>query len=254
MEERLQKIIAAAGICSRRNAESLILSGCVTVNGKSVVTLGAKADPETDHIKVNGRLLRPPETKVYVLLNKPKGVVSTMEDPEGRSKVTDLLKGVRERIYPVGRLDYHSEGLLLLTNDGVFAQKIMKAGTHCPKTYHVKVRGTIDEESLDRVRRGIFLDGRRTAPAKISLLKKAENSWYEVILVEGRNQQIRKMFKYVHHPVEKLKRVRIGFLVDPKLAPGHFRFLTSQEISRFMKLPLSKKSADSALLPQDPNR
>ena len=240
MKQRLQKIIAAAGICSRRHAESLILSGCVSVNGETEVTLGAKADPDVDQIKVNGKLLRASERKVYVLLNKPKGVVSTAFDPEGRTLVTALIKGVRERLYPVGRLDYNTEGLLLLTNDGDFAQIIMKAGSHCPKTYHVKVRGKLEEKTVARLRKGTFLEGRRTAPATIVTLKNAENCWYGVTLVEGRNQQIRKMFEFSGHPVEKLRRVRIGFLTDERLKPGQFRFLTTQEIARFKRIPLDQ--------------
>lgn len=236
MEERLQKIMAAAGMCSRRQAESLIISGCVTVNGKVVTQLGSKADPAIDHIKVNGKLLKPAETKTYVLLNKPKGVVSTSFDPEGRTSVTELVRKVRARLYPVGRLDYNSEGLLLLTNDGDFAQIIMKAGSHCPKTYHVKVKGKLDDNTLQRLRSGVFIEGRRTAPAKIALLKDANNCWYEATIIEGRNQQIRKMFEYAGHPVEKLKRVRIGFLEDPRLPLGRYRYLTPQEVLLFKKM------------------
>jgi 23S rRNA pseudouridine2605 synthase len=236
MEERLQKIIATAGICSRRHAESLILAGCVSVNGKIVATLGSKADPARDHIKVNGKLLRPGTVKLYLLLNKPKGVVSTAFDPEGRPTVIELVKDVSERVYPVGRLDFNTEGLLLLTNDGEFAQSIMKAGPHCPKTYMVKVRGKLEPELLERLRSGVFLDGVRTAPAKISLIKEAPNCWYEVVLSEGRNQQIRKMFAYAGHPVEKLRRVRIGFLEDAQLRSGRYRLLTPQEVARFKKL------------------
>jgi 23S rRNA pseudouridine2605 synthase len=245
MQERLQKIIANAGVCSRRHAETLILSGCVTVNGKVITILGTKADPDADHIKVNGKLLKPTSAKVYVLLNKPKGVVSTVFDPEGRPTVISLIKHVTARIYPVGRLDYNTEGLLLLTNDGDFAQIVMKAGSHCPKTYHVKVRGALDHQALERLRHGVFINGRRTAPAKISLIKNAENCWYEVTLVEGRNQQIRKMLEYAGHPVEKLKRVHIGFLEDSKLRPGRYRFLTPQEVARFKKLPADKTQTRS---------
>lgn len=239
MQLRLQKIIADAGICSRRHAESLILSGCVTVNGQRITALGSKADPDCDHIKVNGKLISRPESKVYLLLNKPKGVMSTAFDPEGRPVVTDLIKGITARVYPVGRLDYHTEGLLLLTNDGDFAQTIMKAGSHCPKTYVAKVRGKLEPRALERLRGGVFLEGHRTAPAKILLLKDAANSWYEITLIEGRNQQIRKIFEYAGHPVEKLKRIRIGFLEDSKLHPGQFRFLTPQEIARFKKISAS---------------
>jgi 23S rRNA pseudouridine2605 synthase len=236
MQQRLQKIIAEAGICSRRHAETLILSGCVSVNGKMETTLGTKADPEVDHIKVNGKLLHAPQQHIYVLLNKPKGVVSTAFDPEGRATVTELIRGVQERIYPVGRLDYHTEGLLLLTNDGDFAQIVMKAGIHCPKTYLAKVRGTLEDEVLDRLRKGIVIDRVRTAPARIIPVRKADNSWYEVTLTEGRNQQIRKMFEFAGHPVEKLKRIRIGFLEDSNLRPGKYRALTPQEVARFKKM------------------
>ncbi|MBZ5552850.1 MAG: rRNA pseudouridine synthase [Acidobacteriia bacterium] len=236
MRERIQKIIAEAGICSRRHAESLILSGCVSVNGKMETTLGTKADPEVDYIKVNGKLLHTPPQHIYVLLNKPKGVVSTAFDPEGRTTVTELIRGVQQRIYPVGRLDYNTEGLLLLTNDGDFAQIVMKAGVHCPKTYLAKVRGTLGDEALERLRKGIVLDRVRTAPARIIPVRKADNSWYEVTLTEGRNQQIRKMFEFAGHPVEKLKRTRIGFLEDSNLRPGKYRSLTPQEVARFKKM------------------
>lgn len=236
MQERLQKIIANAGICSRRHAESLMLSGCVTVNGTVVTKLGTKADPAIDHIKVNGKRLLPSHEKIYVLLNKPKGVVSTAFDPEGRTSVVHLVRRIRQRIYPVGRLDYNTEGLLLLTNDGDFAQIVMSAGSHCPKTYEVKVRGKLEPKTLERLRKGIVLDGVRTAPPRISLLKEAENSWYQVTLVEGRNQQIRKMLEYAGHPVEKLRRIRIGFLQDPKLPLGQYRLLTAREVAQFKKL------------------
>lgn len=241
MQERLQKIIANAGLCSRRHAESLILSGCVSVNGAIVTKLGSKADPANDHIKVNEKRLPSSHENIYVLLNKPKGVVSTAFDPEGRTSVIQLIRGIRQRIYPVGRLDYNTEGLLLLTNDGDFAQIVMSAGGHCPKTYQVKVRGKLESKPLERLRRGMVLDGVRTAPSKITLFKEAENSWYEVTLVEGRNQQIRKMFEYAGHPVEKLRRVRIGFLQDPKLPVGQYRFLTTQEVARFKKLRRDRK-------------
>jgi len=243
MVHRLQKIIAEAGICSRRHAETLILSGCVAVNGQVITKLGTKVDPEIDHIKLNGKLLHPSPAKIYVLLNKPKRVMSTVLDPEGRATVIDMIKGVPGRIYPVGRLDYNTEGLLLLTNDGDFAQIVMKAGSHCPKTYLAKVRGTLDDQTLDRLRKGIVMEHSKTAPARISLVKRAENSWYEITLVEGRNRQIRKMLEGTGHPVEKLKRIRIGFLEDLKLRPGQFRLLTPLEIARFKKMrrePLPK--------------
>jgi 23S rRNA pseudouridine2605 synthase len=233
--ERLQKIIAAAGIASRRKAEALITGGLVSVNGKVVSQLGSKADPELDHIRVNGRLLRGPERHVYLLMNKPKGYVTTLRDPEGRPTVMDLLRGVGARVYPIGRLDYASEGLLLLTNDGEFANRLMKAASHVPKTYMVKVSGTPPVEGLARLRAGLFIaleDGKRvkTAPARIRPIREAANPWYEVTLREGRNRQIRRMFEEIGHHVEKIKRVRYGPL-ELNVHPGKFRRLTPEEVN-----------------------
>jgi len=234
--QRLQKIIAAAGIASRRKAEELITGGLVSVNGQVVTELGSKADPERDHIRVNGKLLHGPERHVYLLMNKPKGYVTTLRDPEGRSTVMDLLHGVGARVYPVGRLDYASEGLLLLTNDGEFANRLMKAASHVPKTYMVKVAGTPTAEDLARLRAGLFIaseGGKRvkTAPAKIRVIREAANPWYEVTLTEGRNRQIRRMFEEIGHHVEKIKRVRYGPL-ELDVHPGEFRRLTPQEVAR----------------------
>jgi 23S rRNA pseudouridine2605 synthase len=234
--ERLQKIIAAAGIASRRKAEQLITSGLVSVNGQSVTELGSKADPETDHIRVNGKLLRGPERHIYLLMNKPKGYVTTLKDPEHRPTVLDLLHGVGARVYPVGRLDYASEGLLLLTNDGEFANFLMKAASHVPKTYMVKVAGTPAPDGLAKLRVGVSIAtdrGRRvkTAPARIRAIKEANNPWYEVTLTEGRNRQIRRMFEVIGHHVEKIKRVRYGPL-ELDVHPGKFRRLTPQEVSK----------------------
>ena len=234
--QRLQKIIAAAGIASRRKAEELITGGLVSVNGQVVTELGSKADPERDHIRVNGKLLHGPERQVYLLMNKPKGYVTTLRDPEGRPTVMDLLHGVGARVYPVGRLDYASEGLLLLTNDGEFANRLMKAASHVPKTYMVKVAGTPTAEDLARLRAGLFIaseDGKRvkTALAKIRVIREAANPWYEVTLTEGRNRQIRRMFEEIGHHVEKIKRVRYGPL-ELDVHPGEFRRLTPQEVTR----------------------
>jgi 23S rRNA pseudouridine2605 synthase len=234
--ERLQKIIAAAGIASRRKAEELISGGLVSVNGQIVSELGSKADPEKDHIRVNGKLLQGPERHVYLLMNKPKGYVTTLRDPEGRPTVMDLLHGVGSRVYPVGRLDYASEGLLLLTNDGDFANFLMKAASHVPKTYMVKVAKTPSADGLARLRAGLSIasnNGRRvkTAPARVQLIREAENPWYEVTLTEGRNRQIRRMFEEIGHHVEKIKRVRYGPL-ELDVHPGKFRRLTPQEVTR----------------------
>ena len=234
--QRLQKIIAGAGIASRRKAEELISSGRVAVNGQTVTELGSKADPEKDHIRVNGKLLYGAERHVYVLMNKPKGFVTTVSDPEGRPTVMSLLKGVKARVYPVGRLDYSSEGLLLLTNDGELAQLLMKAASHVQKTYLVKVSGQPSEEAIAKLRAGVSipLEGSRrvrTAPAKIEVIREANNPWYEVTLIEGRNRQIRRMFEQVGHHVEKIKRVRYGPL-QLDVHPGKYRQLTAQEVSR----------------------
>ena len=232
--ERLQKIIAAAGIASRRKAEELITQGMVTVNGQTVTELGSKADPEQDHIRVNGKLLHGPQRHIYLLMNKPKGYVTTLHDPEHRPTVMDLLRGVGARVYPVGRLDYASEGLLLLTNDGNFAYRLMKAASHVPKTYMVKVAGNPTSESLAKLREGISIPtdrGKRvrTAPARIRVIRESANPWYEVTLVEGRNRQIRRMFEEIGHHVEKIKRVRYGPL-HLDVEAGRFRHLTAKEV------------------------
>ncbi|MGH9580734.1 MAG: pseudouridine synthase [Terriglobales bacterium] len=241
---RLQKIIAAAGIASRRKAEELIVSGRVTVNGQAITELGAKADPGRDHIRVDGRLLKAPQRFVYLLLNKPKGYVTTVSDPEGRPTVLELLRGVSARVYPVGRLDYLSEGLLLLTNDGELAHYLTRAASHVPKTYLVKVSGRPSEEALQRLRSGVRIGGASdpsgvraklkpvtTAPAAIQKVRDAENPWSEVTLIEGRNRQIRRMFEQVGHHVEKIKRVRYGPL-ELDVPPGAFRRLAPEEVMR----------------------
>jgi len=244
--ERLQKIIAAAGVASRRKAEELMAQGRVTVNGQVISELGSKADPERDHIKVDGKLLRGPQRHVYLLLNKPKGYVTTVSDPEGRPTVMDLVRHVGERIYPVGRLDYLSEGLLLLTNDGELANHLTRAASHVPKTYLVKVSGQPAETDIEKLRRGIKFSGRpgqpgrrtneptlramHTAPAEVKLAKEAENPWYEVTLIEGKNRQIRRMFEEIGHHVEKIKRIRYGPLALD-VEPGQFRTLSPKEVS-----------------------
>jgi len=236
MHERLQKIIAHAGVASRREAESMIRSGRVTVNGQVVTELGSKADVEHDHVKVDGKLITRKETHRYILLYKPKEVMTTVEDPQGRVTVIDLVRGIRERIYPVGRLDFHSEGLVLLTNDGDLAFKVSHPTHGSVKTYSVKVRGVPDERVIDKLRRGITLEGKRTLPCEIERVKTTGlrddegNSWFQVKLREGRTQQIRKMFKAMGHPVSKLRRVAIGPISDPKLTPGVWRELSEKEV------------------------
>jgi len=240
MPARLQKILAAAGIASRRKAEELIAAGRVTLNGQVVTEQGIKADPQTDVICLDGKPLKPAERFVYFLLNKPKGYVTTVSDPEGRPTVMQLLPKNIERVYPVGRLDYASEGLLFLTNDGALAQKLTKAGSHVPKTYHVKISGKPNDQAIQRLRDGVTIpldDNRRvkTSPAKIRLLEDAANPWYEVVLIEGRNRQIRRMFQQVGLLVEKIRRVQLGPLTLD-IPPGKFRPLSDREVHRLKNL------------------
>jgi 23S rRNA pseudouridine2605 synthase len=235
MQERLQKILAHAGIASRRHAEEMITGGRVSVNGHIVTALGSKADIGEDVIKVDGKKLRTTQRHVYILLHKPKNVMSTSSDPEARPTVVEYVKEkVKERVYPVGRLDFGSEGLIILTNDGEFTKFMTKAGV-IPKVYHVKVAGVPTERSLDRLRSGAYVDNERLAACEIKRLRSAENPWFEVTLHQGRNQQIRRMFLTIGHPVEKLRRVRIGFLEDEKLRPGQWRFLADQEVAQFKR-------------------
>jgi 23S rRNA pseudouridine2605 synthase len=229
-EERIQKILSQAGVASRRQAERMLQEGRVAVNGAVITELGSKADLDRDHIKVDGRLIRAPKHQVYIALNKPVNTVTTVSDPEGRPTVMDLLRGVKERVYPVGRLDFHSDGLLLLTNDGELANAIMSAHTHLPKTYVVKVNGDLTPEQERQFREGVPLSGRRTLPAGLRLIRKAENPWYEVRLTEGRNNQIRLMFKHFGRLVEKLRRVRVGPLELGPIKPGQFRHLSLEEV------------------------
>jgi 23S rRNA pseudouridine2605 synthase len=240
MEQRLQKLIAAAGIASRRHAEELIAAGLVTLNGKVVTEQGTKADPDKDHIKVKGKLINPQlkaRELVYVLMNKPRGYLSSVSDPEGRPLVVELLPPNLGRIHPVGRLDFNTEGLLLLTNDGDLTNFVTAARNRVEKVYEVKVKGVAPESSLERLRRGITLeDGTRTAPAKIVCLHETQtNAWYEVLLHQGRNQQVRRMFELIGHTVLKLRRVRIGTLQDDDLKPGSWRFLSPGEITKLTK-------------------
>ncbi|HVZ82957.1 MAG TPA: pseudouridine synthase [Terracidiphilus sp.] len=217
---RLQKILAQAGIASRRHAEELITGGRVQVNGQTITQLGAKADPARDHIRVDGKLLHGAERLRYFMLHKPKGYVTTVSDPEGRPTVMEFFARMGERLYPVGRLDYLSEGLLLVTNDGELANALTKAASGVEKTYLVKVSGQPTDESLDRLRGGVSIErGRpgegkvRTAPARIRQVREGDNPWFEVVLIEGRNRELRKMFEEIGHRVEKIRRVGYGPLV-----------------------------------------
>ncbi len=226
--ERLQKILAHAGIDSRRKCEELILEGRVHVNGVVVTELGAKADPRRDEITVDFAPIAR-ERPVYILLNKPKGYVTTVKDEQGRPTVMALLHGIDARVYPVGRLDFNSEGLLLMTNDGALANRLMAPDHEIPKVYLVKVHRLPTKEQLDELRNGFRLDGRRLKPCAIEFAEKGDNPWLRVTLTEGKNQQIRRMFAAVGHPVSKLRRVQFGPLADPALKPGEWRFLSPQE-------------------------
>jgi 23S rRNA pseudouridine2605 synthase len=244
MQERLQKIISRAGVSSRRHAEELITQGLVSVNGEVVAQLGAKADSEKDVVKVRGKIVSgPAPEKIYLMLNKPKGYVVTTDDPEGRRTVMELLGKMASKVYPVGRLDFWSEGLLLFTNDGDFANHVLAAKTEIAKTYNVKANAALSADQLDKFRKGVVIDGRRTAPANIRILRAGANPWYEVQLIEGRNRQIRKMFLALGVLVEKIRRVSVGPLHLGKLPVGHVRELTGAEVSRMQAMwdPKAKK-------------
>lgn len=232
MLERLQKILSAAGISSRRASERLILEGRVTVNGVVVDELGTRADRDADDIRVDGRAIESPPRR-YILLNKPRGYITSRSDPEGRPTVLDLVPGVRGYLYPVGRLDYDSEGLLILTNDGSLAERLMHPRYGIEREYEVIVKGRPGEDALRRLREGIALDGRRTAPANVKVARAArdDRSRLLIVLHEGRSRQIRKMCEAVGHPVVRLRRVRIGPITDPQLKPGASRELTKREVA-----------------------
>jgi pseudouridine synthase len=227
---RLQKFLAHAGVASRREAERLIQEGRVELNGSVVGDLGRRLDPRRDAVRVDGRRIRAAARRVYYLLFKPRGVITSAADPQGRPTVIELLSEVRERVYPVGRLDWNSEGLLILTNDGDLAQRLTHPSNHVPKTYRVKVKGAVAEEVLARLRRGLVLDGRRTLPARVTRISSQSNTWLEVVLHEGRQNQIRKAFDRLGHRVQKLRRIAIGPIRDRLLKPGEWRRLTPEEI------------------------
>lgn len=236
--ERLQKILAQAGVASRRKCEELIQNGQVQVNGKTVTELGTKADPAADAITVNGKPIRS-EKKVYLMMNKPKGVITSAADPQGRKVVTDYLKEIKERVYPIGRLDYDTEGLLLLTNDGEFANLLTHPSHHVPKTYLATVKGVPHGSALERLKKGIMLDDGMTAPAEAEYqdVDPENNSATITITIhEGRNRQVRRMFEAISHPVVRLKRIRFGELGLQNLKRGRFRHLTPQEVKELRDL------------------
>jgi len=231
---RLQKLLSQANVTSRRKAEELMVAGRVKVNGKIVRELGTKADPEKDHLEVDGKRIEPIQPHIAVLLYKPDGYITSLKDPEGRPTVNRLVDSIPVRLYPVGRLDYHTEGLLILTNYGELSQSIQHPSRALEKVYWAKVKTIPTSEELKRLRTGIMIDGRKTLPARVRILETRKNSWIEIGIREGRQNQIRKMFEAVGHPVIRLRRIAIGFLHDENLKPGEFRHLSPQEIKRFL--------------------
>jgi 23S rRNA pseudouridine2605 synthase len=245
VEVRLQKVIADSGLASRRKAEELISQGRVTVNGRVVCELGTKVDPARDHVKVDGRHLKPVPPQTFLMLNKPRNIMSTMNDPGGRSTIADLLPGVRMRVFPVGRLDFDSEGLVLLTNDGELAQRLLHPRHHVPKTYLIKVKGMLDGEDIGVLEKGVMLDDGRTGPAIIKKVGKAtENSWLEITIFEGRKHQVKRMLEAVGHPVLKLRRVRFGPLTLGDLPTGQYRYLTDREANSIRSLVDSRTAGN----------
>ena len=241
MKERLQKIIAKAGIASRRKAEELIKEGRVFVNGK-VAKLGDKADPYKDTVKVDGEIIKPLKKKVYILLNKPLGYVTTKSDDKHRPTVMDLLQREEKKaLFPVGRLDINTEGLLLITNDGEFANLITNPKTKVEKTYLVKVRGIPNKKAINRLLEGVIVEDRKLKAESITLLGHKNNAWLKVVLTEGKKNQIRRMFEKVGHPVVKLKRIKVGNLEIGNLEPGKYRRLTLQEVEELKSLASKEK-------------
>lgn len=253
MQQRLQKILSQAGVASRRTAEALIAQSRVMVNGTTVTELGTKADPDTDDIRVDGRRVKLQQRRRYILLYKPRGYITTRSDPQRRPTVIDLLTrgGVTEYVYPVGRLDYDSEGLLLVTSDGDLAAKLTHPRHGVDREYHVRVRGVPDEHDIGRLEKGLVLDGRRTAPANVTLEKiiDAESGQQGVlsfVIREGRNRQVRDMCDAIGHPVVRLERTRIGPITDPKIRPGEFRDLDAREIAALQRAAAGERTAVAA--------
>jgi len=243
--QRLQKILAQAGVASRRAAERLMAEGRVTVNGRTVREMGTKADPAADDIRVDGQRVKSAERRRYILLNKPAGYVTTRSDPQRRPTVLDLLRGVREYVYPVGRLDYDTEGLLLLTNDGDLSARLTHPRHGVERTYEARVAGMPDEHAVERLRKGLPLDGKRTLPAEVTLLNQSRDHRDGVLVMtirEGRNRQVRRMCEATGHPVHHLRRTKIGPLSDRTLKPGRWRELAGEEIRRLKKVAASGRS------------
>ena len=255
MEVRLQKLIAGTGLASRRKAEALIAAGRVMVNGKTVTEFGTKVDPTRDHVKVDGKHLGASQPFVYLMLNKPKNVVSTLDDPGGRTTVKDYLRGVSVRVFPVGRLDFDSEGLLLLTNHGDLAQAMLHPRYHVPKTYLIKVKGVLTDDSIRSLEQGVSLEDGMTGPAQVRKVRKVEaNSWLEITIREGRKHQVKRMLESVGHPVIKLLRIRMGPIALGDLQPGEFRFLTDREANALRGLVEERVAAGGKMPETTPPR
>ena len=247
--ERLQKILSQAGVASRRASEQLMLDGRVTVNGTTVRALGTKADSDRDDIRVDGRRVKIVERRRYLLLNKPRGYVTTRSDPERRPTVIDLLRGVREYVYPVGRLDFESEGLLIMTNDGDLAARLTHPSHGVARVYEARVLGVPDAHDLNRLSRGLVIDGRRTQSADVTLLpprRDARGATIVITIREGRNRQVRNMCEVIGHPVAHLRRVAIGPIKDPRLKLGAWRDLSEEEVARLRKAASRPPSARAA--------
>jgi 23S rRNA pseudouridine2605 synthase len=259
MLERLQKILSRAGVASRRAGERLILEGRVTVNGEPVRELGSKADVEKDDIRVDGTRVKPPKQLAYLLLNKPKGVVTTRRDPEGRTTVMDLLPNIAG-LFPVGRLDVTTEGLLLLTNDGAFAQRVAHPRYEVPRVYEAKVRGLPDAPTLARLRGGVRVEGELMAVDRVRVLEADKNAWLEITLHEGKNREVKRLLDAVGHPVSKLRRVSIGPLTARGLKPGEFRALSPREIQQLTapregrQAPAARDARESRTRREPPSR
>jgi 23S rRNA pseudouridine2605 synthase len=232
---RINKVIADAGIASRREADRLIKAGEVSVNGQVLMEPGLKVDPANDHIKVRGKLVKPVSRKIYILLNKPKGYVTTTVDPQGRPTVLDLVKKIKGRVFPVGRLDFQSEGLLILTNDGEFAQKVMKPKEKIRKIYDVKIRGQLNENLKKRLEYGIDVEGEKMHLDRVEIIKSSNNTWLRVTLTQGKNRQIRKIFDAIQHPAVKIKRIQIGSLKAPSLKPGEYILLEDYHLKKILE-------------------
>ncbi len=244
MQVRLQKVIADSGLTSRRKAEGMITAGRVTVNGRVVRELGTRVDPQRDHVKVDSRHLKPVPPQVFLMLNKPKGYVSSLTDPVGRPTIADLLRGVRLRVFPVGRLDFDSEGLILLTNDGDIGQRLLHPRYEVSKTYLIKVKGVLTGEEIVSLECGVTLEDGVTSPASVRKIRKApQNSWLEVTISEGRRHQVKRMLEAVGHSVLKLTRVRFGPLVLGQLLPGEYRYLTDREANALRGLAKAQPSS-----------